>query len=495
MKTVSLLNAPTVYVEIGPDSLKARHGTEQTEAPLERGPDGRLTASGKEKALATLKSFLKTRSWLPRSRAWCAINSRGVSLRRLSIPGGNREEFHQRLLLQIEAEFPLSPDELAWGSQPLGPQKPMNGTLERQDLLVAAVKKEVLADYDELLRACGLEPVFLLTATARRSLVNQPADSFAMLDVGPRQSELTIFENSVPAASRIVFWEGKDAANPSNAEVDTLAQSIKAGLPRTTLYLSGTGLSKDFTERLAWSLGTGCKCERLDLPQSDSRFAALAGMQRLTATNSAPPLVIRMEQASAPAAATTVLDWKTWGQRIGLLLAAALLLPYVEALLLKPHLEKKVADFKVEAERLKVIDREKDFLETLKLSQPPYLDVLYVFSKSVPPGTRFDTLSLNSHGEVSLRCSFHDGQQVADFRNKLITSGFFTNVVVEEQSPTPDHQKVNVRISAQEKGAADLQLASARLTVDEPNKEGKPTMPGMPPTGPSIPSGARKGTK
>jgi hypothetical protein len=177
------------------------------------------------------------------------------------------------------------------------------------------------------------------------------------------------------------------------------------------------------------------------------------------------------------------------------LLAAALLLPYVEALALKPHLEKRVADFKVEAKRLEVIDREKDFLETLKLNQPPYLDLLYVFSKSVPQGTRFDSLSMNSHGEVSLRCALHDGQQVADFRNKLIASGFFTNVVIEEQSPAPNHQSVSVRVSAQEKGPVDLQVASNNLKVDEPNKEGRPAMPGMPSAGPSVPSGPRKEPK
>ena len=37
--------------------------------------------------------------------------------------------------------------------------------------------------------------------------------------------------------------------------------------------------------------------------------------------------------------------------------------------------------------------------------------------------------------------------------------------------PTPDRQKVNVRMSAQEKTAADLQLASARLAMDRVRKK------------------------
>jgi hypothetical protein len=38
---------------------------------------------------------------------------------------------------------------------------------------------------------------------------------------------------------------------------------------------------------------------------------------------------------------------------------------------------------------------------------------------------------------------------VVDLRSKLIASGLFSTVVVEEQTPTPDRQKVIVRLSGQ----------------------------------------------
>ena len=117
-------NPPPVFVEIGQGSLKAVRENDGVELPLERQPDGRLTAACRKTHLA-LKNFLKAKSWQPRARAVCAIGARGVSLRRLSLPAGTKEEFHQRLLLQIEGEFPLPPDELAWGCQQLGG----NGTL------------------------------------------------------------------------------------------------------------------------------------------------------------------------------------------------------------------------------------------------------------------------------------------------------------------------------------------------------------------------------
>ena len=493
MKKIAFLNPPPVFVEIGQGSLKAVRENDGVELPLDRQPDGRLTPPCREKIIIALKNFLKAKSWQPRARAFSAIGSRGVSLRRLSLPAGTQEEFHQRLLLQIEGEFPLPPDELAWGCQQLG----SNGTMAKQELLVAAVKKEVVADYHEILRACGTEPVFTLAALARRNLCAESANDFSMLDIGHSQSELTAFEKGVPANSRIIFWGNENAASLTDARLNALAQIIKGSLTASKLFISGDGISDDFTARLSRSLGSGWQCKRLEAAAGES--AAVSGLKKFASQGSEPALLIRVEQMSGAATSLAALDLKRWGIRIGALAAALLLLPYAEALLLKPHLAKKVAAFKAEAVRLKVIDRELDFLRDLKQSQPPYLDALYIFSKSVPPGTHFDSLSLNSHGVVSLRCAFRDGQQVADFRTKLIDSGFFANVTVEEQTPTPDHQRVNVRITAQEKPTAQLLSLAVGPTADEIAKDGKPAPPGAPPrvssAAPGTPPASKKEAK
>jgi hypothetical protein len=140
---------------------------------------------------------------------------------------------------------------------------------------------------------------------------------------------------------------------------------------------------------------------------------------------------------------------KKWAIRAAALLCALLVLPYAEALLLKGHLAKKLNEIKAEQGRLSAIDHDLDFLRSLKQNSPPYLDALYLFAKYAPQGARLDSTSMNRRGEISLRGSMHDGQQVTDFRGKLIDSGFFDRVTVEEQVPTPDRQKVNVRITAQ----------------------------------------------
>jgi hypothetical protein len=472
VKKISFLNPPEIFIEIGQSLLKAVRENDGVELPLERKPDGRLTVSCKEKIITSLKIFLQAKSWQPRARAVCAIGARGVSLRKLSLPAGAKEEFHKRLLLQIESEFPLPPDELAWGWRQLSDAKQLNGTMTKSEFLVAAVKKEIVADYQEILSVCGTNPVFTLAALARNSLCQQPPQSYAMLDIGNGQSELTIFEKNVPTVSRIIFWDSENFSGVAEAKLDALAQTIKSSFTGTKLFVSGNKISEDFTSRLAKSLGNGWQCERLEVAGGNGRSAAISGLKKIAEQEGSPPLVIGVKQTSGTTNLATP-DVKKWATRAGLLLAIFLLLPFAEALLLKSYLAKKISAFKIEATRLAVIDRELDFLQYLKQSQPPYLDAVFVFSKSAPPGTRFDALSMDSHGVVSLRGSFRDGQQVADFRGKLIDSGFFANVTVEEQTPSPDRQKVNVRISAQEKSIAQLQSLAIGPTAEEIRKNGK----------------------
>jgi hypothetical protein len=491
---ISALNPPPLHVEIGADFLKGRRDNAGLELPLTRQPDGRLTTACKENVIAALGKYLKAKSWQPRIRALCAIGSRGVSFRRLTLPAGSEEEFHRRLLLQIEGEFPLSPEELAWGWQRIDGPQSSNGAMAKQELLVVAVKKEVIADYEEVLRACGTEPVFTLAALARKNLCASSGDSFALLDIGGSQSELTGFEKGVPTASRIIFWRSENASGPADARLNELAKAINGNLTGTKLFISGDKISGEFITRLGNILGNGRQYERLETAVGEGCSAAIAGLQKSADQNGRSLLMIRTTQTSVATTNWASLDLKKWGVRAGALVIALLLLPYAEAFLLKSHLEKKVAGFKAEQLRLMVIDRELDFLRYLKLSQPPYLDTLYIFAKSAPPGTRFDSLSLNSRGEVSLRTSFRDGQQVADFRSKLIASGFFTNVTVEEQ--VPSQQKVNVRISAQENAVAQLQSLAVGPSAEEIAKDEKPASPGAhPPANSVVPPILRKETK
>jgi hypothetical protein len=128
---------------------------------------------------------------------------------------------------------------------------------------------------------------------------------------------------------------------------------------------------------------------------------------------------------------------------------------------------------------------------------------MLVLAKSAPQGTHFDSISMNRRGEISLRGFLRDGQQVADLRTKLIASGFFASVAVEEQAPTPDRQRVNIRMTAQWKAAGSrispppepLGTSSPPQSVVMPMPSGPPAgaMPGAMPAPSPMPPPARPG--
>ena len=138
MKDFSFLSSAPVCLEISRDILRAARESSRVELPLEREADGKLTAACRERIISGLRAFVNKKSFQPRARAYCAIAAAGVSLRRLTLPVTSGENFEQVLRLQIEAEFPLAPDELAWGHLPLAG----SGTAAKQEVLVAALKRD-----------------------------------------------------------------------------------------------------------------------------------------------------------------------------------------------------------------------------------------------------------------------------------------------------------------------------------------------------------------
>jgi Tfp pilus assembly PilM family ATPase len=521
------MNAACVYLEMGQASLKALRGEAGLEMPLERLPNGRLSEACKSKLALGLQGFLKKEIWQLRLRAVCAIGARGVSLRRLSLPASTKESLRKLLLLQIEAEFPLPPDALAWGYRQVSNGGSPNG---KQDFLVVAVKKEVIEEYSEILSGCGVAPVFTLAGMARSSLRPQSHGASALLDIGRHYSELMSFDDGVPTAVRILPWGGEsitgaiadrlgvshDEAEKTKlkwgqgslredevgakvqaaveAALDSLAGAVNGHWAGQTIYLTGRSARlKDLPSRLAKRLGVGAQCESLEPMGGEGRSAAILGFKTAAeGGKECPPLIIQLTPSNGSASLVRRMPLK-WAAVALALVLGLLALPYAEALLLKSRVTRKLAAIQTDKARLVTIDRELDFLRYLKENQPPYLDALFVLAKAAPQGARFDSLSMNRRGDLSLRGSMKDSQQVIGFRSKLIESGFFANVAVEEQTPTPDRQKLTVRMSAQWKPAsarAALAIGPTAEEIEKAKNRPKETpgapFPGM---GPGLPPG------
>jgi hypothetical protein len=458
----SIVPAP-VYIEIGVDRFRAIQENKGLELPLERMNNGRLSGPCRENLAARLKTFLKREKWQLPARAICAIAGSGLSLRRLVLPPAPKSEWQRLLLLQIETEFPLSPDDLAWGCLPLS-EPPPDGVPVRQEFLVAAVRKEVLEDYSNAFSNCGIRPVFTLAALGRSCYCPISTEPCSILDLDSKHSEWVAFENNLPSVLRIFPW-GTDNFMATDSTPDAAIDSIRGQAGRT-LFLTGAGDHHELVANLARKLGDGIQCRRIEAGQGPGWSAAVSGLKQLVEMNGGtPPLTLRIKPKPIRGLPVKLqLSDPLLRQRVFIaaaLLVALLVLPYAQAFLLKPYVAHKVAVIQSQQDRLSTIDRELSFLQYLKQTSPPYLDALYLFANAAPPGTTIDSLSMNERGEVSLSGSLGGSQQVTEFRTKLINSGFFFNVSVDEQAPGQFPQKVTVRMTALWKPAADR----ARLNI------------------------------
>lgn len=461
---------PPVYIEISADTFRAIQKNDGLEMPLERLNNGRLSGPCRENLAVRLKAFLKREKWQLPAKAICAIIASGISLRRLVLPPAPRSEWQRLLLLQIETEFPLSPDQLAWGFLSLL-KPPPNGVVARQEFLVAALRKEVLEEYASALTNCGLRPVFTLAALARSHFCPQPAERYSILDLDRGHSEWVVFENNVPVALRIFPW-GTDNFPAADQVMDAAFESIR-GQTGQTLYLTGAADYHELVANLARKLGNHIVCRRLEDPQGLGTSTAILGLKQWVGANGgALPLTLRVKPRPMRGIAGK-LDFSDalLRQRLAVavvLLIALLVLPYARAFLLKSYLARKVAFVESEKGRLSTIDRELSFLQYLKENSPPYLDALYLFATAAPPGTRVDTVTMNQRGEVSLSGSFGGFQQVVGFRTRLIQSGFFSRVSVDEQVPDQNQRKLSVRMTAQWKtvqGRAQLSIGPTAAEI------------------------------
>jgi hypothetical protein len=235
-----------------------------------------------------------------------------------------------------------------------------------------------------------------------------------------------------------------------DADLDSLAESIRSIWSGRTIFLTGkSARDLDLAPRLVKRLGDGVACEYFETAPGRDRAAAILRLEKQGGQDIEPaPLLIQVNETRSRETLSRPALWK-WAALAGLLAIVLVSLPYVESFLMKSRLSGRLAALKVEKQRLPEIDRELRFLQYLKDNQPPYLDALAIVANAAQPGTRFDSVSMNRRGDLSLRGFMRDSQQVVDFRTKLIKSGFFSTVVVEEQNPTPDRQRVNLRISAQ----------------------------------------------
>lgn len=400
-----------------------------------------------DEATEALRSFIDSTGLEDQAEAWCFIPARGVTLRRVKLPPttpANREQF---LRLQIEKEFPLSPDELAWGWRQVDQQD--NGA----EVLVAAVKEDLIRPWADLLHAAGLRPRFVPTVLAE-GLCAAGSDNSAVVQTDGTALEIARFEGRHPVGVRTFSRNGDDHSRLAD-------RIVRAASQATRIKLSG-----DDALTAAVTKGFSGKVEKAEDggPQRWDELVSGGKIHDL-------PVLRLNEAASATSKRKLDLPFK-W-----IALAAALMVCLVGARYVGPfigeaRLKRELAAIEEKQAGFPAINQEVNFLQHIQQNQPPYLAALAVFGDAAPRGVKIESLNMDRRGEFSFRGQMQSSQQASDLRKKLIESGLFSNVVLEEQSTVPNKRQVNVRFTA--RWNTDPKAKSDALKrIDAKGKEGE----------------------
>ncbi|HYE33118.1 MAG TPA: hypothetical protein VEH27_16950 [Methylomirabilota bacterium] len=347
---------------------------------------------------------------------FCLIPAKGVSIRKIAVPARSNADVERLLPMQIDTHFPISADELAWGYAELP-----GGVGTMKELMVAAVRKETLKPYQSLLAETGLQPRFVIAALARRALIPAGVGSCTIVDTSGSRWEMLQETGGLPSVRLI------DPGSPL----------LKEG----AVYASGRDAAKVSATLLPGATPT----------------AAIAGLRAMLRRGEAPLALGMSPQGFAAKQATT--QWRWAATAVGLAILA-LALRVAEPGIRQRHVNSRIKELKAHQANLPKLEREVSFLQYLKTNQPSYLDAVLSVATSAQ-GIKLDNLSISRRGELSLRGQMQGAQGPSQMRSKLLESGYFSLVTIDEQTPVPNQQQVNFRLTALLRSQPERPVASS----------------------------------
>jgi len=431
-------NPSNLFIEFTQTSATIAFGENVSTIDLRHEADGRLAQPARD---ALKDAIARTIGSRRHERAWCAIGVRGVSLRTVKLPPAKPESLPQLLSIQVEKEFPLGPDQLAWGFRSANATATSS---QPQEFLLVAIKKEFIEDYAGILSEAGIDADFAVGILSVAALAaRKMSGSFALLNTGPARAEMVLCENGIPSSIRTL-------PVGSAADVSKLADQLNSSRLPGCVFVSGD-MQRD-PERvraLGQLLGPDVRCETFSADAAFGKTAAIAALEKLVSENRTGEL-LELQTGSAqskPQKTIRPLPVK-WIGMAAALIFCLFMLRYVEPMIKKPALAARIARARDAQSALPPIEQELDFLRHLESSRPAYLNVVTVLADAIPRGTRFEALTLDRRGEFSFRATLANPQQATDLRAKLLKSGLFTTVILEEQTPAENNRKLIMRVSA-----------------------------------------------
>ncbi len=525
-------------IDIGYSSLKLKLAGDGIELPIERAAGGDITPESTARLARELRTFLDGHRWTSR-QALCGLPSRGISLRVLRLPEAPPDETARLMALQIEKELPLPPESIAWGMADAAVKNGEPRASGLRDVMVAAVRREILDPYAALLEQCGLKPTFCLGILAGSLICPSTDGRQAVLDVGRTHSQLLSLRDGRPESVRSLSWGGErvtariaealeidlaaaedlkrrwagrppiqsavpvdarpvdarsvridEAVHGAAADLARLLEDVwtagggrsrggngseeVAGAPKRLFLIGGGARLVGLGRALADALGGETECRSLEPEGGPGSSAATAGLERGTRQPDQGRLIpLRSpEMKNAPDGRPTAAPQARWIALVVLLAVVSVSLRYAGPFLRLPGLQARLNEMQKLRDSLPKIDRELSFLSHLDSRRGRHLGALTLIAESAPPGMFLEVLTMNRAEEISLRGNVGSREEAAGLRSKLLQSGWFREVVIEEQTPTKDQKRVEFRVTARLKPPGELPELPPAASV--PNAQPKP---------------------
>ncbi|MBI5814588.1 MAG: type IV pilus assembly protein PilM [Nitrospinae bacterium] len=228
----SLLHKPFLGIDIGSSSVKlallksSKRGHEllnfgMAPLPLDAIVDGEVENPGA--ITDVIKNLIKAEK-VPSSIKGCvfSVSGQSVIIKKITVPLMSEDDLAESIQQEAEQYIPFDIDEVnvdfqivkCEGPIPKKGEKPAENEDRQMDVLLVAVKKEIIAQQSEILQNAGLKPsvvdldVFAIENAFEMSYGLDVDDTAALVNIGAAVTNVNIIENGITAYTRDILAGG-----------------------------------------------------------------------------------------------------------------------------------------------------------------------------------------------------------------------------------------------------------------------------------------------
>jgi len=181
----------------------------------------------------------------------CSIGIAGhasVIIRRISLPEMSEEELSESIKFEAEQYVPFDVEDVAIDFQILGPKEEPG----QMDVMLVAVKKDIITEYTSVVREAGLNPVvvdvnsFALGNMYEINYEIEPDRNVALVNIGAGTLNLNVLKGGISVFTR-------DSATGSNLHTEALQKEFNIGFEEAERLKTGEAV-EGVTEEEAQSV-------------------------------------------------------------------------------------------------------------------------------------------------------------------------------------------------------------------------------------------------